>query len=121
YIIGNNEWSNGSRSDVVLEPKSLTLSLPPIIIEIQHSVDTSFMKRAIDYFLQAFDRYKNDPILLVICPNRVSSNVLENKPLVYSFPCNFWAKECLIINKESVEVNETTTHLNPFVALGIFL
>ncbi|KAI7858507.1 hypothetical protein BDC45DRAFT_554089 [Circinella umbellata] len=38
----------------------------------------------------------------------------------YSFPCNFWAKECLIVSKESVEVYETTTPLDPFVALGIF-
>ncbi|KAI9247195.1 hypothetical protein BDA99DRAFT_543040 [Phascolomyces articulosus] len=31
YLIGNSEWSDGARSNVVLEPKSSMLSLPPII------------------------------------------------------------------------------------------
>ena len=125
YIIGNNKWSDGSRSDVVLEPKRLTSSLPPIIIEIQHSLDTNFMKRPVHYCLQAFDRYKSDLILLVLCPNRVSSNVPENKKAAhvsacYSFPCHFWVKECLIVSKESVEVHKATAPLNPFVAVGMF-
>ncbi|GAA5817926.1 hypothetical protein MFLAVUS_011505, partial [Mucor flavus] len=58
YIVADSEWSNGCRSDLVLEPKSLSIDLSPIIIEFQQSVNNIFMKRAIEYALQAYKRYQ---------------------------------------------------------------
>ncbi|RCH93419.1 hypothetical protein CU098_010935 [Rhizopus stolonifer] len=29
YFVGNCEWKNGTRSDVVLQPKSSSMDLPP--------------------------------------------------------------------------------------------
>ncbi|KAI7863365.1 hypothetical protein BDF14DRAFT_1942063 [Spinellus fusiger] len=44
YTVGNSEWDNGTRSDSVLEPKSLASDLPRIMIEIQHTIDKLFIK-----------------------------------------------------------------------------
>ena len=35
YNIRDSEWPNSCRSDLVLEPKSLSTGLPPIIINFQ--------------------------------------------------------------------------------------
>ncbi|KAI9366379.1 hypothetical protein BD770DRAFT_438527 [Pilaira anomala] len=38
YFIGNCEWKDGTRSDMVLEPKNAFSDLPPLIVEIQHTI-----------------------------------------------------------------------------------
>ncbi|ORX61885.1 hypothetical protein DM01DRAFT_1331359 [Hesseltinella vesiculosa] len=77
YIPAESSWPNGSRSDLVLEPKSSCLGLPPIIVEFQHSVNKVFMKRATEYALQAFKRYDIDPIVFIVCMNTVLAEVEE--------------------------------------------
>jgi hypothetical protein len=67
YRIDNCEWKNGTRSDLVLAPTSFDTGLRPIIIEFQKTVDAKFMKRAVNYCLQASQRYGIDPILFIIC------------------------------------------------------
>jgi hypothetical protein len=67
YFIGNCEWADGTRSDMVIEPKFACSNLPPIIIEVQHTINKAFMKRTVNYCLQASTRYQNDPIILIIC------------------------------------------------------
>lgn len=101
YRLGNTEWADGTRSDVVLEAKAPSLPLPPIIVEIQHTVNHLFMKRAVNYCLQAYKRYKMDPVLLVICVdtlhNDVSQRVAASRfPDCDSFPCYPWAQNCII-------------------------
>lgn len=85
YHVGNSEWSDGTRSDVVLEPKSSVLNLPPIIVEIQYTVNQLFMKRAVNYSLQAFKRYKVDPIILIVCVNTLHSYVVQ-RTMASRFP-----------------------------------
>ncbi|KAI9352337.1 hypothetical protein BD770DRAFT_325930 [Pilaira anomala] len=53
YFVGNCEWKDGTRSDVFLEPKSSSIDLPPIIVEIQYYVNKRFIRRAAGYCLQA--------------------------------------------------------------------
>ncbi|KAI8636935.1 hypothetical protein BD408DRAFT_354736, partial [Parasitella parasitica] len=40
---------------------------PPIVVELQNRVDKFFMKRLINYILQAFKRYELNSIVIVIC------------------------------------------------------
>ncbi|KAG2231689.1 hypothetical protein INT48_000429 [Thamnidium elegans] len=75
YNVTDSEWSNGCRSDLVLEPKSLSTGLFPIVIEFQQSVNNTFMKRVIKYALQAYQRYQIDPIIFIICMNSVSNDI----------------------------------------------
>ncbi|KAL7333821.1 hypothetical protein PS15p_202682 [Mucor circinelloides] len=127
YIVGNPEWSNVTRSDVVLETKSSALDLPPIVVEIQNRVDKLFIKRLIDYSLQAFERYELDPTVLIICTNTLSDCVAKaveeatDFPACYSFPSTGWASRWLIVSKPCVQECIDTMPLGPFVALGLFL
>ncbi|KAL9536564.1 hypothetical protein MBANPS3_012560, partial [Mucor bainieri] len=125
YYVGNCEWSDGTRSDVVLEPKSSVLNLPPIIVEIQYTVNQLFMKRAVNYCLQAFKRYKVDPIILIVCVNTLHSYVIQRTmasrfPGGYAFPSEPWAADCIILSKESLGEGDIDTPLNSLVALGLF-
>ncbi|KAI7893182.1 uncharacterized protein EV154DRAFT_502762 [Mucor mucedo] len=97
YVVGDSEWSNGCRSDLVLEPKSLSTNLPPIIIEFQQSVNNIFIKHAIEYALQAFKRYQVEPIILIICMNNLSSDVesltkSSNILGCRTYPSHNWAR-----------------------------
>ncbi|KAI9476334.1 MAG: hypothetical protein EXX96DRAFT_507466 [Benjaminiella poitrasii] len=126
YLVGNPEWNNGTRSDVVLEAKSSVLNLPPIIIEIQHTVNRLFMKRVINYSLEAFNRHKLDPIVLIICTDTLSDSVAKDVktsdiPACYEFPSTGWACNCLIVCKRRVLEYTDTMPLNPFIALTLFL
>lgn len=74
YFVGNCEWRNGTRSDIVLEPKS-SVDLPPIIVEIQHTVNNNFLKRAVGYCLQASSRFGVNPVLLIICVGKLNQEI----------------------------------------------
>ncbi|ORX45673.1 hypothetical protein DM01DRAFT_1273465, partial [Hesseltinella vesiculosa] len=125
YLLAESEWDNGTRSDVVMEPKSLE-QLRPIIIEVQSRVDDQFINRAIGYCLQPQQRYKVRPILLIICTGSIASLpskvAEESKKLAcsHNLPCCFWTAECFLISKTSLQTIETRP-LNPLTALGIFL
>ncbi|KAI9273213.1 hypothetical protein EDC94DRAFT_644492 [Helicostylum pulchrum] len=127
YIVGNPEWDNGTRSDVVLEAKSSVLDLPPIIIEIQPTVNSLFIKRAINYSLESFNRHKLDPIVLIICTDTLSSDSVAKDvktsdiPACYDFPSTGWACNCLIVCERRVPEYTDTMPLNPFIALISFL
>lgn len=41
--------TDGTRSDMVLEPKNAFSNLPPLFVEVQHTVSKSFIKRAVNY------------------------------------------------------------------------
>ncbi|KAI7856239.1 hypothetical protein BDC45DRAFT_533671 [Circinella umbellata] len=126
YIVGDSEWFNGCRSDLVLEPKSLSIGLLPIIIEFQQSVDYTFKKRVIQYSLQAYQRYKIEPIILIICMNTLSSDIEQStKPSdiidCHSYPCHGWADKCLIMSKKILNTLTPFENADPFVAFGLFL
>lgn len=109
YFIGNCEWKDGTRSDMVLEPKNALSDFPLLIVEIQHTVNKAFMKRAVSYCLQAFARYHKDPIILIICVEKLNQDAIHVKPSklsgVFSYFSEPWAEHCYIISKESIKDN----------------
>ncbi|KAI9475869.1 MAG: hypothetical protein EXX96DRAFT_574968 [Benjaminiella poitrasii] len=124
YFIGNCEWNDGTRSDMVLEPKSAHSDLPPLILEIQHTVNLVSMKRAVSYCLQAFTRYDIEPIILIICVEKMHQDIYKHMkpstlPGVFSYFSQPWAESCYVISKESIK-NNMTIPLDPMVALGAF-
>lgn len=124
YFVGNCEWRNRTRSDVVLEPKS-SVDLRPIIIEVQSNVNNEFLKRAVGYCLQASSRFDVDPIMLIICVEKLNQEIKDDVvdsrlPGIYSYFCKPWAAECLIICQESL-AQTLTIPLDPLVAIGLFL
>lgn len=45
------EWAGGSKSDTVYVANVSSTSLPPILIEVQHTITTEFIDRLINYSL----------------------------------------------------------------------
>ncbi|ORE11500.1 hypothetical protein BCV72DRAFT_284144 [Rhizopus microsporus var. microsporus] len=126
YVTVNPEWDNGTRSYVVLEAKSSVMSHPPIIIEIQHTINSLFIKRFINYSLEAFKRYNLDPIVPIVCTDALSDYVAKNVkssniPSCNDFPSTGWASRCLIVSKACIQESIDTIPVDPFVALNLFL
>ena len=124
YRIGDAEWDDGTRSDVLYEPVNESLQQPPIIVEVQTTVDTEFMNRAVHYCVMAYRRYKTLPMLLIFATNTTTiptdnmhrSNVFCG----LSLPCEYWAKKCYLINLASASSVSINIH-EPFQALSMFL
>ncbi|KAI7895089.1 uncharacterized protein EV154DRAFT_399403, partial [Mucor mucedo] len=58
YISAQNEWCDGSKSDILYVPKSAAANAsPPILIEIQNRLDQTFLCRLIKYSTHVADRY----------------------------------------------------------------
>ncbi|KAI8887894.1 hypothetical protein K501DRAFT_268510 [Backusella circina FSU 941] len=62
YRVGDAEWPDGSRSDVLYEPLDRSLK----------TVDVNFMARVVHYCVMAYRRYQVFPVLLVFSPEHVS-------------------------------------------------
>ncbi|KAL0076605.1 hypothetical protein F4703DRAFT_1761778 [Phycomyces blakesleeanus] len=65
------------------------------------------MKRALNYHLQVFKRYKMDLIILIIYPSTLHSYVAQHTIAsyfsgLYAFPVDPWVSGCTIISKESL-------------------
>jgi hypothetical protein len=102
YFVGNCEWKDGTLSDVLLQPKSSSIDLPPIIVEIQYYVNKKFMRRAVGYCLQANSKFDVEPVLLVVCVGTLSEEIKVDTvdsrlPGIYSYFCKPWAAECFIL------------------------
>ncbi|ORX56296.1 hypothetical protein DM01DRAFT_1382562 [Hesseltinella vesiculosa] len=122
YTVGNCEWRDGSRSDVVLQ--SSHRDLPPIILEFQQRVDRPFMKRVTRYALQAYDRHEIDPIILVICTKKLTAEVeslLQDTGIIgcRAYPCQPWARSCLVMATQYLDSLTDTEQADPFAAFGL--
>ncbi|KAI9363318.1 hypothetical protein BD770DRAFT_381237 [Pilaira anomala] len=127
YILGDGEWADRTKSDVLYVPATASKTLPPVLIEVQHTVNSGFMDRAISYCLSVKRVYKTPPILLIICVNQVSPQALKSTfvqhdafPFMMEIKCDLWAKECLMLSSESIHYYINKPKLNPLVALTIF-
>ena len=86
YIPESCEWANGTRSDVVLVPKSVD-TCPTIVFEFQGTVDKKSMKRAVGYCLQASKRFGTNPTISMVCIESVQDSVKGNLRKCDSLPC----------------------------------
>ncbi|KAG0163382.1 hypothetical protein DFQ28_003767 [Apophysomyces sp. BC1034] len=132
YTSTHTRFPDGSECDVLYVPRSADNgSLPPILLEIQHTVTQEFMSRVILYSLNVFREYKKYPIVMIICVEKVGSGQLEKKftpfntlPFLLTTPCEHWARECLMVTRNSIaEFVDPTSNddLHPLVALTYFL
>ncbi|KAI9256706.1 hypothetical protein BY458DRAFT_492533 [Sporodiniella umbellata] len=109
YHVDESEWANGTRSDLVLIPDVINDEQRLLIVEFQKTVDKKFIKSAISYCLQANSRYDIDPVMLIFCIDTVAESTekkFENSirlPCCATIPCDFWAAECLILSKKTIE------------------
>ncbi|CDH60555.1 predicted protein [Lichtheimia corymbifera JMRC:FSU:9682] len=121
YHVGNNEWPDGSRSDVVYEPANSS-SLPAIIVEVQHDVNADFMTRAIQYCIQAYKKYKRLPIIIIFNTESTTIQLPESSrsPTMcgHILPSTFWATRAILINSNTIN---NPAHHNSFLMLATFI
>lgn len=126
YYSSPTQWSNKSISDVVY--LALTDDLPPIIIEIQHTVDVDFYLRLISYGVSAARQYNTPPILITFAISSMKYEVSKrtvsqtSKPFLWKIQhCQPWARCCYFVTIDSIRQSLTEEPLDKFVGLSIFL
>ncbi|KAL0078385.1 hypothetical protein J3Q64DRAFT_1824822 [Phycomyces blakesleeanus] len=130
YMSAETEWQNASRSDILYKPRlAIQNSLPPILIEIQLTVNEPFMQRLVSYSQSALSIYKTYPIVLIVCTDRVSPiqlmakfKPISGKPWMSSLlATDFWAQSCFIVSKLTLSGIAPSDQLTPLQALSSFL
>ncbi|KAG2218117.1 hypothetical protein INT45_002367 [Circinella minor] len=124
----STEWPNLMKSDVVYEPFSYSdRNLPPVLIEIQHTVDLKFYQPVIQYCLQMIKRYPVLPIVAIIGINNTTRDILEmvgkedlEVPFAASLPCTSWANCFYLINGGTIRTCLDSSPVEPTVALPHF-
>ncbi|KAI7882373.1 hypothetical protein K492DRAFT_119540, partial [Lichtheimia hyalospora FSU 10163] len=126
YIVADADW-NETRSDVLYTTRLSTNQLPPILIEVQNVVNTTFLQRMISYALKVIKTHGQLPIILIFgigssakCSLVNFSPTITATPWIHSMPCNVWAKSCNLISKETTHNLDSDTPLNPLLALSFF-
>ncbi|CAO3672167.1 unnamed protein product [Rhizopus stolonifer] len=102
-------------------------SLPPILVEVQKSVNESFMRRLLQYSLEIVNIYNVYPLVLVICTGKMSPTSLlskfiqvEGKPwLRSSVNSDYWAKDCYLASNQTLIDSDAS--LTPLQALASFI
>ncbi|KAI8329859.1 hypothetical protein BC941DRAFT_486844, partial [Chlamydoabsidia padenii] len=73
------QWPNGKISDIVYMPAyDAPRKYPPIIVEIQHTVDVAFMFRLMSYCQQLFRQQKIVPVVLIFVVSQIKHEVAVN-------------------------------------------
>lgn len=123
------EYANLMKSDVLYAPIShRDRDLPPILVEIQHTVNMKFHLRVNEYCLQILKEYPVTPIVVVVCINSTTEDIInmeakrnEEFPFAMHLPCIGWAKSFNLLNGGSIHAYLDTQPLHPLVAVAHFL
>ncbi|EIE76720.1 hypothetical protein G6F46_012868 [Rhizopus delemar] len=132
YTAGDSMFVDGTECDILYMPRSADLArLPPVIIEIQHTVTREFMCRAVQYCLNVYKRFHVLPMLFIVCISKVESKSLndlfkamQNRPYLLETPCCHFATNCFMLTKQSIDPfidNSDTNALDPLIAFAHFL
>ncbi|KAG0929667.1 hypothetical protein G6F57_012291 [Rhizopus arrhizus] len=132
YTIGGNMFIDGTECDILYIPHSADLAnLPPVIVEIQHTVTREFMCRAVQYCLNVYKRFHVLPILFIVCISKTESKALrdlfkpiQNRSYLLETPCCHFATSCFMLTKQSIDPfidNYDMEALDPLVAFAHFL
>ncbi|KAG2197611.1 hypothetical protein INT47_006674 [Mucor saturninus] len=80
YHSASTEWSDETKSDILYVPTEANNDQPPILIEIQNSVNQAFMIRLIQYCTRVYERFQVFPVVLVFVVevNFISTKSIEN-------------------------------------------
>ncbi|KAI7893235.1 uncharacterized protein EV154DRAFT_402855, partial [Mucor mucedo] len=97
-------------------------ALPPVIVEIQNTVDKTFIRRIMKYCGHIIDKYNVEPIALAICVHEVRKTISDRfletpkADFLKRLPSEWWAKEHLFMSKATIS-DFLNTPLSEMVAL----
>ncbi|GAB5588771.1 hypothetical protein Unana1_03671 [Umbelopsis nana] len=127
YLAADTSHADGTQSDILYLPTSAPSEhFPPILVEVQRTVNPKFMARAVKYCVSVFAEHGVLPILLIICVDGFSSVGLcdrfarSEKPYLLQGSGLFWAKHCYLLSKVSIADFLDQTPMTDLVALGHF-
>ncbi|ORY93611.1 hypothetical protein BCR43DRAFT_553404 [Syncephalastrum racemosum] len=74
------EWLAGQRKDILYVPEQqCSASIPPVIVDVQNTIDNAFMRRLQSYCNHVYRKYdKVDPITLVLCAKTMPKELADN-------------------------------------------
>ncbi|KAG1150460.1 hypothetical protein G6F37_002195 [Rhizopus arrhizus] len=125
YVCSPCEYIDGLHGDVLYVPTFVqTETFPPVVIEIQHTVDKPYLRRLMKYCGHIIDKYQVEPIALTICTNAVRKKVTSmleettRAPFMKKLPSYSWAQNHFFISEATIASFLDTTPLPPIVALA---
>ncbi|KAI9020017.1 hypothetical protein CLU79DRAFT_704465, partial [Phycomyces nitens] len=126
YTPRPTEWPDGTKSDVLYAPSVVSADFPPMLIEIQRTIDQAFIDRLLNYSLNVKNEYEAKPVILVFGIERTCSYISTDfeetqHSFVKEISCKYWAKNCFFIDHDTIEKDLIQPSLHPLLAIGVFL
>ncbi|RCI04426.1 hypothetical protein CU098_004721 [Rhizopus stolonifer] len=127
YVLKDETNGLGRCSDVLFAPIEVTISLPPVLVEVQNTIDLKFVQRIIEYSLAVIKEHCASPIIVVfgIHPTKTSiaTDLIQNDQIPYAkeYPCKPWAKSFYILDPTTINSHVHEQPLEPLVAVEYFL
>lgn len=100
---------------------------PPVIVEVQHTVDLQFMFRVMSYFQQLFLQYNIVPIVLIFAISQIrhitmlNCRVSRKHAFLLKYRKETWTQTCYLIDHSSISTSLQKLPLHPLVSLSLFL
>ncbi|RCI00723.1 hypothetical protein CU097_015470 [Rhizopus azygosporus] len=98
YADRSTEWPSGRCSDVLFASIEVTISLPPVLVEVQNTIDLKLIQRVTEYCLAINKEHGTLSIVVVfgIHPTKSSivNDLVQSNQILYAkeYPCKSWAK-----------------------------
>ncbi|KAI7848337.1 hypothetical protein BDC45DRAFT_541048 [Circinella umbellata] len=122
YTTKESEWIDGKKADVVYGPVvKATTELPPILIEVQNTIDKAFARQVIKYCGHIYDQYDVEPIVIILSIHLIPSQILNTLSNTGSFsymkiiPSDHWAQRVYFLDPNIIEESLPEEPLPPLV------
>lgn len=101
------EWASGTKSDIVYAINVSSTSLPPTLIEVQHTITAEFIDCLINYSLSVKKCFKEKSIVIVFGTHATRTEIsMDFEPTTLEFakgiPSKYWAEKCYILDKNTI-------------------
>ncbi|KAI9271667.1 hypothetical protein BDA99DRAFT_569480 [Phascolomyces articulosus] len=126
YTTMDCEWIDG-RGDALFAPMIERADLPPIVVEIQNTVNISFIRRIMNYCWNAQVKFNVKPIAITFCVKTIRSEIVDKfedtdkEAFMKKLPCEFWARDYFMMTATTISNYVATTPMHPIVALEYVL
>lgn len=96
-----------------------------MLIEIQRTIDQSFIDRLLNYLLNVKQEYEVKPMILVFGIERTCNYISTDfettqHSFVKTIPCKYWTENCFFIDQNTIKDDIKKPSLHPLLAIGGF-
>lgn len=117
-----------SLSFLYLPQTPITSELPAIVLEVQNNIETTSIKRSIEYCLQVAEKYNCEVYFILLCAGQISPSVKMKLSASFDNPywwhpySAFWAKKCIFVPKVAINSDsDADQSLDPLAALALYI